>query len=98
MNLSLPSHRLRAVPIVRDPGEDTTRIERLRSLLSLFALYAAALLAVIVLSDGADIGCILAGIAGHVLYASAKTAHAWREASWLDAARQRLYRRRLQRG
>jgi hypothetical protein len=69
---------------------DTAQIRRLRSLLSLFALYAAALFVVILFSDGPDIGCILTGIAGHVLYASGKTAVAWREATWLEAARLRI--------
>lgn len=69
---------------------DTAQIRRLRSLLSLFALYAAALFVVILFSDGPDIGCILTGIAGHVLYASGKTALAWREATWLEAARTKI--------
>ena len=100
MNLSFPTSRVRALPISPSPyeldDEETGRVRQLRALLSLFALYAAALLAVILLSDGADIGCILAGIGGHVLYASAKTALAWREATWFEAARARvLLRRRL---
>lgn len=77
--------------------EDSARLKRLRALVSLFALYATALLAVILISDGADIGCILAGIAGHVLYASGKTALAWREASWLERARARVAKRMAQR-
>lgn len=98
MNLSLPTSRVRALPIPPSPyeiDEDSGRVRQLRALLSLFALYAMALLAVILLSDGADIGCILAGIGGHVLYASAKTALAWRDATWLEAARARVVRRRL---
>lgn len=98
MNLSLPTSRVRALSIPRSPyeiDEDSGRVRQLRALLSLFALYATALLAVILLSDGADIGCILAGIGGHVLYASAKTALAWRDATWLEAARARVVRRRL---
>ncbi len=98
MNLSLPTSHVRALPITPSPHEidaDAGRVRQLRSLLSLFALYAAALLGVILLSDGADIGCILAGIGGHVLYASGKTALAWREASWLEAARARVLRRRF---
>ena len=97
MNLSLPTSRLRALPITPSPYEidaDAARLRQLRALLSLFALYTG-LLAVILLSDGADIGCILAGIGGHVLYASGKTALAWREATWLEAARVRVLRRRL---
>ncbi|HVH41055.1 MAG TPA: hypothetical protein VM925_01890 [Labilithrix sp.] len=66
----------------------------MRSLLSLFALYAAALVAVIFLPDGADVGCILAGIAGHVFYAGTKLALEWRDASWLAGVRLRVYRRR----
>lgn len=76
-------------------GDDIVRIRQLRALLALLSLYVAALLVVIVLSDGADIGCILAGIGGHVLYASAKTALAWREAAWFEAARSRVLQRRL---
>ena len=98
MNLSLPTSRVRALPIAPSPHEidgDAGRVRQLRALLSLFALYTAALLMVILLSDGADIGCILAGIGGHVLYASGKTALAWREATWLEAARMRVLRRRL---
>jgi len=99
MNLPLSSTPVRALPATPSSYEldgDGGRVRQLRALLSLLALYAAALLVVILLSDGADIGCILAGIGGHVLYASAKTALAWREATWLEAARVRvLLRRRL---
>jgi hypothetical protein len=107
MNLSLESLRVRALPLEQSDDDDReedswldgdgARIRRLRSLLSLFALYAAALLSVILLSDGADIGCILVGIGGHVLYASAKTALAWRDASWLEHARSRTLRLRFAR-
>jgi hypothetical protein len=74
--------------------EETLRLRRLRSLLALFSLYAGALLAVIVLSDGADVGCILAGISGHVLYATWRMVTTWRDASWLEQARERLMPRR----
>jgi hypothetical protein len=62
----------------------------MRSLLGLFALYALSLGAVIAVSDGADIGCILAAIAGHVLYATHRIVTSWRNASWLDEARERM--------
>jgi hypothetical protein len=104
MQLSLSNLRVRPVglpSLVADRDvcveHESAQIQRLRSLLSLFALYAAALGVVILCSDGADLGCILAGIAGHVVYASGKTAIAWREASWLQNARRRIYRRRLRR-
>jgi len=81
-----------AFPGVGGPATetDTAQIRRLRSLLALFALYATALFVVILFSDGPDIGCILTGIAGHVLYASVKTAMSWREATWLESTRQRI--------
>ncbi|MBX3263952.1 MAG: hypothetical protein KIS78_26455 [Labilithrix sp.] len=92
MNAPLPITR--TLPgVTRD--DELRRLRQVRALLGLFALYAGALVLVMLLSDGADIGCILAGIAGHVLYASARTAAAWREASWLEAARARLLCRRL---
>ncbi|MBX3217759.1 MAG: hypothetical protein KF850_37480 [Labilithrix sp.] len=91
MNSPLPIAR--SLPgLVRD---DELRLRHVRALVGLFALYAGALVVVMLLSDGADIGCILAGIAGHVLYATAKTAVAWREASWIEAARARRLCRRL---
>jgi hypothetical protein len=93
MNVSLPTGRARPLPFTPrtyEIGRDAGRVRQLRELLSLFAVYATALLAVLVLSDGGDIGCILAGIGGHVLYASVKTARSWREASWLEAARARV--------
>ena len=67
--------------------DDAARLRRLQSLLALLSLYAAALLVVMTVSDGADIGCILGGIAGHVLYATHKMVVAWRDAAWLDHAR-----------
>jgi uncharacterized membrane protein YjjP (DUF1212 family) len=70
--------------------DQEARLKRLRSLLGLFALYAVALVAVMFLSDGADIGCILAAIAGHVLYATVRIATSWRDASWLEQARERI--------
>ena len=75
-------------------AEETLRLRRLRSLLALFSLYAGALLAVIILSDGADVGCILAGIAGHVLYATCRMLTDFRDASWLEQARERMILRR----
>jgi hypothetical protein len=82
---------------LRDLDEDSGHVRQLRSLCALFTLYAGTLLVVIFfVSDGATIGTVLVGIGGHVLYASAKTALAWREASWLAAARIRmLHRHRL---
>ncbi|HEY8078473.1 MAG TPA: hypothetical protein VIF62_30295 [Labilithrix sp.] len=71
--------------------EEAGRLRRLRGLLALFALYAAALLAVTLLSDGADVGCVLAGISGHVMYATLRLVAEWRDAAWLDHARRRLY-------
>lgn len=68
----------------------------MRSLLGLFSLYAVALLFVITLSEGADIGCILGGIAGHVLYATVRILASWRDAAGLEDAKVRnLVRFRL---
>lgn len=76
--------------------EDPGRARQVRSLIALFGLYAFLLLVVILfVSDGADIGSILVAIGGHALYATAREALAWREASWLEAARARTIRRRL---
>lgn len=61
----------------------------MRSLLALFALYAAALLIVVVVTEGADIGCILGGIAGHVLYATHRVVGCWRDAASLEDAKAR---------
>lgn len=69
--------------------ESTSKVKRLRALLSLFALYAASLLAVMTFSDGADIGCVLVAIAGHVLYATWGLLNMWRDCSWLESARLR---------
>jgi len=69
--------------------EEASRLKRLWSLLGLFSLYAAALLIVVMVSDGADIGCILGGIAGHVLYATHRIACSWRDAAWLEDAKAR---------
>lgn len=78
----------------REVGDDGSRVRQLRSLVVLFALYAVVLLFVILfVTDGGHIGSILAGISGHALYATTKTAFAWREASWLDAIRGRMLRR-----
>ena len=73
--------------------EEILRVRRMRSLLALFGLYAFALLAVMTVSDGADIGCILAGIAGHVLWATHRMIVSWRDAAWIETARARLYAR-----
>jgi|GEM_PF-6346155 len=69
---------------------DGARLRRLEALLALLTLYAAALLVVISVSDGADIGCILGGIAGHVLYATRRMALAWRDAVWIADAKTRV--------
>lgn len=75
--------------------EEAVRRRRLRSLLALFSLYAVALLIVIVVSEGADIGCILAGIAGHVLYATRRVVISWRDAACLVRALPRTPSSRL---
>lgn len=96
MNLSLPTLRTLSLEAPRGVGsasEETAHVRRLWSLVTLLGLYATALLVVLLVSDGPDVGCILMGIAGHVLYASAKMAQAWREATWMEDARFRLYRR-----
>jgi hypothetical protein len=69
-------------------SEELAHLRRLRALLGLFALYATALMMVMLLSDGADVGCILAGIAGHVFYATHRIVTSWRDASWLLARRE----------
>lgn len=73
--------------------EERMRLRRLRSLLGLFALYAVALLALITVSDGADIGCMLGGIAGHVLYATSRVLLSWRDAAGLEDAKSRTLAR-----
>lgn len=89
VNASLPSlHRRVFDP--SEPNEEEAQIRRLRSLLSLFALYVAVLLLVVVSSDGADIGCVLIGVAGHVVYASVRTAMSWRDAMFVATARSRV--------
>ena len=70
--------------------EEAARLRRLRSLLGLFSLYALALLTVVIVSEGADIGCILAGIAGHVLYATHRVVDSWRDAASLEGAKSAL--------
>lgn len=104
MNLSLSNLRVRPVdlPLLSPAGEqaevdESAHARHLRSLRSLFVLYAGALSFVVLFFDGADVGCILSGIAGHVLWASARTALVWRDASWLERARERVRRRRLAR-
>ena len=76
-------------------GEDAARLRRLQSLLALLCLYAVALLSVIMLSDGGDIGCVLLGIAGHVLYAARRMVTVWRDAFVVENARHRFAARRL---
>jgi hypothetical protein len=92
MNHALQAHVVppRNIALDSASADETARLKRLRSLLSLFALYAGCLLAVILVSDGADIGCILAGIAGHVLYATYGMVRTWRDATWLENARARV--------
>jgi hypothetical protein len=70
--------------------EEAARLKRLWALLGLFSLYAAALLIVVLVSDGADVGCILGGIAGHVLYATHRIVASWRDAAWLEDAKVRV--------
>ncbi|MDB4944313.1 MAG: hypothetical protein JWP97_3847 [Labilithrix sp.] len=70
--------------------EEMARLRHLRSLLSLFALYASSLLIVVLVSEGADIGCILGGIAGHVLFAAHRIFRTWRDAALLEDAKARL--------
>lgn len=90
--------RSRARVIARDTAwtyqwtqhEEVMRLRRLRALLGLFALYAFALMALITVSDGADIGCILGGIAGHVLYATHRVVASWRDAAGLEDAKARV--------
>jgi hypothetical protein len=96
MNLSLSSLRARPVDLtLLSPAAEQAEVDEsaharhLRSLRSLFVLYASALSFVVLFFDGADVGCILSGIAGHVLWASARTALVWRDASWLERARAR---------
>jgi len=85
-----PPKRVTAAIVEDTSFEEAARVRRLRSLLALFALYAGSLLSVILISDGADIGCILAGIAGHVLYATHRMFASWRDTSWLEHARLRM--------
>ncbi|MDP2056745.1 MAG: hypothetical protein Q8K35_03170 [Thiobacillus sp.] len=73
--------------------EEVMRLRRLRSLLGLFALYAVALMALIAVSDGADIGCMLGGIAGHVVYATVRVVTSWRDAAGLEDAKTRTLAR-----
>jgi len=94
---SIPLHApaARRAPTPTAPAwllqEEASRLRRLRTLLALFALYAAALLAVTLLSDGADVGCVLAGISGHIMYATFRLVASWREAAWFDHARRRCF-------
>jgi hypothetical protein len=70
--------------------ETAARHRRLRALLALFGLYAVALLFVVSFADGADVGCVLFAIALHVLYAAHGLVASWRDASWLEGAKNRL--------
>ena len=70
--------------------EETSRLRRLRSLLALFALYASSLMLIVLVSEGADIGCILGGIAGHVLFATWRIFGTWRDAAHLQEAKSRI--------
>ena len=88
MNHALPQLTARSAALWAT-SDETARLRRLRSLLTLFVLYAGSLLAVAALSDGADIGCILAGIAGHVLYATCRMIASFRDATWIEEARLR---------
>jgi hypothetical protein len=90
--IALSRHEDVVVALTHD---EALRVRRLRSLLALFVLYAVALLSVIVMSDGADVGCILGGIAGHVLYATARLITTWRDDCWLEDARARTRFMRL---
>lgn len=87
MNLPLSAFELSPARPTWEP--DAAQMKRMRALIGLFALYAVALFSVVLLSDGGDVGCILAGIAGHVFYAAHKIATAWRDASYLAARRLR---------
>ena len=90
MNASLPQRS----PLPLELAIDGIRDRHLRSLITLFSIYAVALVVAALIADGPDFGCILGGIAGHVLYQSVLTARSWQEASWLESARLRFYRRR----
>ncbi len=78
-----------AAPFAID--DEGSRVRQLRSLVVLFGLYSCVLgFVVVFVTDGADIGSVLAGIAGHAIYASVRGVSTWREASWLDAVRARM--------
>lgn len=84
--MNLPLSAAFSIAPTRSAWEpDAAQMKRMRGLIALFALYAVALFSVVLLSDGGDVGCILAGIAGHVFYASHKIATAWRDASYVTA-------------
>jgi hypothetical protein len=91
MNHALPSaSSFSTTSLWATHHDEAARLRRLRSLFVLFALYATTLFVVTLVSDGADVGCILAGISGHVFYATFRLVGAWREATWLDHARARV--------
>lgn len=92
MNLTAPGLRL-APTTTPAFDEETRRTRQLRSMLTLALLYITALVAVIVLPESADIGCILGGLAGHTLYAFASLSLKWRDDASLAYARGRLRHR-----
>ncbi len=90
VNVSIRSLHVREAADLDFLSDENAQIRRLRSLLSLFAMYAAALLFVTLASDGGDIGCILMGIAGHVVYAMFRISFSWRDAALFATARSRM--------
>src|SRR5687767_10298462 len=53
---------------VRDASDASERARRVHLLFALFAIYTTGLTLVVVMSDGADIGCLLAALAAHLIY------------------------------
>jgi hypothetical protein len=53
---------------VRDASDAAERARRVHILFALFAIYTTGLTLVVVMSDGADIGCLLAALAAHLVY------------------------------
>jgi hypothetical protein len=70
---------------------------RLGALLTLLSLYSVALLIVMLVSDGPDIGCILMGIFGHVSWVSGRSLWRWRQAVQFDRAVEPIILRRRRR-
>lgn len=96
---AFPVHEREALPRPRadwrdgpaaTPKRDVSRAKRIRSLAALFGLYTVALVGVMTLSDGADIGCILAGIAAHVFYATVQLVNTWRDDAWTAHKKARI--------